>query len=115
MKIKLSKSQWEKIGNESGWRKSAQNIAPAPQQAPPIAAQPQQAQPAQSAQGQQRKHPSGIGGGWQGDPTQNQLLQLLIPIINKFGVDNNFHPAVVNALMGQVRKVGEDIQWIKKT
>jgi len=26
MKIKLSKSQWEKIGNETGWLKTAQNL-----------------------------------------------------------------------------------------
>jgi len=65
-KIKLSKSQWEKIGNESGWRKSAQNVAPAP--APQQAAvQPQQAPAAQPAQGQKQPNASG----W----TFNKLMQ----------------------------------------
>jgi len=42
-KIKLSKSQWEKIGNECGWKKTAQNVAPAQGQQPaPAPAQSQQ-------------------------------------------------------------------------
>ena len=56
---------------------------------------------------------AGFGGSEHIDPIQSELLHLLIPIIDKFGVDKGLHNAVINALKAQVKNVGRNIQWIK--
>ena len=93
MKIKLSKNQWEKIGNESGWRKSAQNVAPAPQQA---AVQPQQAPAAQPAQPAQ--------------PVQSKTLQIMEQSLKQLEMQSNSLPLngqKIRVLIGQIRQLAK--------
>jgi len=96
MKIKISKNQWEKIGNESGWRKSAQNVAPAPQQAAQVAAQPQQAPAAQSAQPAQ--------------PVQSKTLQIMEQSLKQLEMQANSLPLngqKIRVLIGQIRQLAK--------